>query len=255
MDPFIESQEWEDFHTRAITVIADMLAPRLGGRYAARIERRIYVEHMDDPEPDLVIADVAIVPRSSDQAVTGTELISLATPVTCVVAVPEERRESYLVVKDLERDRVVAIIELLSPSNKRRGSGRKEYVAKREEVLSSSTHLVELDLLRGGTRVPMRSALPRGDYYAVVSSAWTRPRSDVYAWHLPDRMPGIRIPLAARDEIVPLDLQAVLDTVYDRAQYGGTLRYSAPLVPPADAETQKWIDRVLGDHKSSSSRQ
>jgi hypothetical protein len=99
----------------------------------------------------------------------------------------------------------------------------------------------------------MRSSLPRGDYFAIVNNAWTRPRSDVYAWRLPDRMPGIRIPLAGRDENVALDLQAVLDTAYDRAQYGGTLNYSAPLLPQTDAETQKWIDGILADRKSSNS--
>lgn len=256
MDPFLESQEWEDFHVTAITVIRELLTPRLGGRYAARIERRIYVEHSDDPEPDLVIADVAIVSQSPDRA-TDHPLseISLATPVTCLVAMPEERRESFLVLKDLETDRVIAVIEVLSPSNKRRGSGRKEYLTKRDEVLSSSTHLVELDLLRGGTRLPMRSRLPSGDYYAIVSDARRRPRSGVYAWPLTDRLPGISIPLAKPDADVPLDLQAMFDIIYERAQYSGTLSYSAPLVPPVDPETQRWVDELVADRKRSTTPQ
>ncbi|HEX6985948.1 MAG TPA: DUF4058 family protein, partial [Planctomycetaceae bacterium] len=197
MDPFIESQEWGDFHHSAIDVIREMLTPRLRGRYAARIERRIYVEHWDDPEPDLVIADVANV-RDGHGHVPAADAdnVRLATPVTCLVAMPEERRESYIVVKDVEAGRVVTVIEILSPSNKRRGSGRKKYLAKRDEVLGSATHLVEIDLLRGGTRLPMRSALPPGDYFVIVSDAGRRPRSDVYAWRLPERMPGIPIPLA-----------------------------------------------------------
>ena len=68
MDPFIESQEWGDFHHSAIDVMRELLTPRLRGRYAARIERRIYIEHPDDPEPDLVIADVAVARRTVPRA-------------------------------------------------------------------------------------------------------------------------------------------------------------------------------------------
>ena len=69
------------------------------------------------------------------------------------------RRETYLVVRDRETMQVVTVIELLSPSNKRRnGDGRREYLTKREEFLSSSTHLVELDFLRGGLRLPVIGA-------------------------------------------------------------------------------------------------
>lgn len=246
MDPFIESQEWEDFHHSAIDVMREQLTSNVGPRYAVRIERRIYVEHSDDPEPDVVIADVAITGRRAGGP-TAPEAghAPFAMPVTCLVAMPEERRESYLVIKDLEAERVVTVAELLSPSNKRRGSGRKKYLAKREEVLGSATHLVEFDLLRGGTRLPMRSPLPPGDFFAIVGDARRRPRSDVYAWHLSERMPCVPIPLAKGDADIPLDLQRVLDTAYDRARYDRMLNYAAPLVPPADAGTQKWIDELL----------
>jgi hypothetical protein len=247
MDPFFESQEWQDFHHSAIDVMREQLTSNVSDRYVIRIERRIYIEHPDEPEADLVIADVAIAHRSGGREAVAfeAERAPFARPVTCLVAMPEERRESYLVIKDLEADRVVTVAELLSPSNKRRGSGRRKYLSKREEVLGSATHLVEIDLLRGGTRMPMRSPLPPGDYYAIVSNARRRPRSDVYPWRLAERLPCIPVPLAKGNSDIPLDLQRVLDTAYDRARYDRMLNYAAPLVPPADADTQRWIDDVL----------
>jgi len=77
--------------------------------------------------------------------------------------------ENYLVIRHLGSGEVVTVIELLSPSNKCTGSeGRKAYLAKREEILSSRTNLVELDLLRGGARLPTVQPLPPGDYFAFV---------------------------------------------------------------------------------------
>ena len=64
---------------------------------------------------------------------------------------------------------VVTIVEVLSPANKRAGRGRDAYLQKRERVLGSSTHLVEIDLLRTGEPMPMAGALRDLDYRIVVS--------------------------------------------------------------------------------------
>lgn len=128
MDPFIEGDEWEDFHANIIVGISDALVPFLRPNYLVRIERRVYRE-----------------------------------PVGCTLPGPVEVREKYLVIRKLHSAEVVTVIEVLSPSNKRAGSeGREEYLAKREEVLQSRTNLVELDLLRGGARLPTLEPPPEG---------------------------------------------------------------------------------------------
>ena len=48
----------------------------------------------------------------------------------------------------------VTIIELLSPTNKT-GDGFVEYRLKRRSLIRQKIHLVELDLLLGGRRLPM----------------------------------------------------------------------------------------------------
>ncbi len=61
--------------------------------------------------------------------------------------------EGVIHILDRTRDlRLVTVIELLSPANKERGSkGWELYRRKQEDVLKSDVHLVEIDLLRGGT--------------------------------------------------------------------------------------------------------
>jgi uncharacterized protein DUF4058 len=250
MDPFIEGQEWEDFHTRFITALADSLLPGVRPRYVVRVERRVYLEHVPEGpagfiNPDVMVLERPEAPSPPAEGAGGTATLVAVTPVVLSVPMPERRREAYLTVRERESMEVITVIEVLSPSNKRSGSdGRQEYLSKREAVLLSGTHLVELDLLRGGKRLPTNEPLPPGDYYAIVSRAARRPRVDVYAWPLRHPLPTIPVPLTGNDPAVPLDLQAVFNTVYDRAGYDYSLDYRRPVEPPLSEADAPWAQEV-----------
>lgn len=249
MDPFLEKHEWNDFHSTFNTVVREKLSPKVSPSYLVRVERRVYVEHTYGEE-QLRQADVAIVtndaPRHASAATTS--VVASATPVEGLVAMAEEIRETYLVIRERETREVITVIETLSPGNKRPGAnGRQEYLAKREEILRSRSHLVELDLLRGGTRLPMASPLPPADYYAIVSRSGRRPRAEIYPWTLRDPLPTIAIPLLPDDPAVPLDLQEVFTTVYDRAMYDLSIDYAAPLDPPLKTEDEEWMKRIASE--------
>jgi hypothetical protein len=159
---------------------------------------------------------------------------------------PVEKREALLVIRARETREVVTVMELLSPTNNVRGAdGFREYQKKRESVLQSSAHLVELDLLRGGQRLPTLGGLPEGDYYALVCRRERRPRAEVYAWTLRDRLPAIPVPLSAGDPDVDLDLQQVFTTTYDRAAYEDSVDYEAELRPPVRADDAAWFHELL----------
>lgn len=66
----------------------------------------------------------------------------------------------WVEIRDAKRRTLVTAIELLSPFNKR-GQGRLEYLQKRDALLASPVHLIEIDLLREGRRPPMRRKLSR----------------------------------------------------------------------------------------------
>ena len=243
MDPYLENQEWEDFHTTFNTVLREALATEVRPRYVVRVERRVYVEHGLDSDDQVRWPDVSVLWSGTDLPValkdTAQASASLA-PVECLLPGPQERRETFLVIREVPSLEIVTVIETLSPANKRASSdGRDQYLAKRQEILGSRTNLVEIDLLRGGKRLPVIGA-PPGDYYAIVSRGNRRPRTHVYAWTIRQALPRIPIPLKPEDQEVTVDLQQVFDTVFERAAYQLSLNYDAALRPPLDEADAAW---------------
>jgi len=181
-----------------------------------------------------------------DAAAVGLEPVLLTAPI------PEERRGAFFTVREREAREVVTTIEVLSPVNNRSASrGRRKYLRKREAVLQSASDLIELDLLRGGRRLPMREPLPPGDYYAFVSREWQRPQVEVYAWPLSHALPSVPVPLTGGDADVTLDLQAIFTTVYDRAGYDYSLDYRRPVEPSLSDPEAGWVEARLSAQNSA----
>ena len=83
----------------------------------------------------------------------------------------DEIQETYLEPRDVSTDRVVTVIEILSPTNKLPGEGRRQYEQKRMNLLATYTHLVEIDLLRAGQPLPMRGLQGQSAYRILISRA------------------------------------------------------------------------------------
>ena len=242
MDPYVEDQVWPDFHHLLIGELQAALVPALRPRYVARVEERVYLQYEPRENTGPVRPDVTVLRETSPArgAPRGGTAV-LTEPLLIPLPMPEEVKEAYLEVRLRETHEVVAVIEVLSPSNKRAGGeGQRECLAKREAVLRNRSHLVEIDLLRGGARMPTAKPLPPCDYVALVSRGNRRPMAHVWAFTLRDRLPVIPIPLAGQDPDVPLDLQEVFNRVYDRAGYDYSLDYTAPLEIPLAAADQEW---------------
>jgi len=116
---------------------------------------------------------------------------------------------------------------------------------KREAVLQSSAHLVEIDLLRRGERPPVIGPLPETDYRALVCRRERRPRVEAYTWTLRDPIPALPVPLAGGDPDVHLDLQDVFTTIYERAAYEDSIDSGAELRPPLGVEDAAWVREIL----------
>jgi hypothetical protein len=114
---------------------------------------------------------------------------------------------------------------------------------KRRSLLRQKIHLVELDLLLGGRRLPMDLPLPAGDYFAFVSRAQERPNSEVYAWSMRDRLPAIPIPLAHGAPDVAIDLARVFFTAYERGHYARLIDYSAAPGVLRTASDREWAQK------------
>jgi hypothetical protein len=200
--------------------------------------------------PDVSVAQTSPeAPRTEGAVATLTEI---ATAILVPLPDIEEVRHYFLEIRELTTQRVVTVIEMLSPFNKRIGDGRTEYLKRRNAILNSDAHLIELDLLREGERVPMGKPLPPADYYAIVSRSYRRPMAEVYAWTIRQKMPTIPVPLLWGEPDVPLDLQGVLTTVYDRAGYDYRLPYDRDPEPPLRAEDAAWAREIIAKWRKSS---
>ena len=65
-----------------------------------------------------------------------------------------EINETHVEILDSYNEmKLVALIEVVSPTNKAAGPGRVSYQAKQQETLERDCHLIEIDLLRHGRHV------------------------------------------------------------------------------------------------------
>lgn len=158
------------------------------------------------------------------------------------VILPLPRLQPYtqvhLEIRTADTREVVTVLEILSPTNKDPHTGRDAYLGRRAQLLQTPTHLIELDLLRSGARLPMGRPLPPADYSVFLSRATRRPECDLWPLTLQDRLPCIPVPLLPDASEPCLDLQGVFDLAYANATLGGRVDYrgapESPL-PPAEA--------------------
>ncbi|MBI3268638.1 MAG: DUF4058 family protein [Planctomycetes bacterium] len=251
MDPYLEDPGgWLDFHNRLITYLSDDLNGSIGEGYVARMTERVVVEAVREA-PRGIYPDVALVTRRPGGGVAGA---AAADPwVRVKAAAGAEFREAGVEILDRTGNRVVTVIEVLSPSNKAAGgAGRRKYRSKQREVLASPTHLVEIDLLRAGSwtvAVPQDVARLQDpfDYLVSISRANGREEDefDLYPIRAEDRLPRIAIPLGPGDPDAVADLQGLVARCYDRGQYARLIDYRREPATPLPAPKVPWAEEVL----------
>jgi hypothetical protein len=258
MDPYLEQPGlWPDVHHGLISEIQATLNRQLRPKYFARVEDRVYLSDENDPGREYIIPDVRVMARpvqagSSSPISTGAALAAgpeVVEPLEVTTLIDDEIHESYIHVIDRVDRTVVTVIEVLSPTNKAAGSaGRASYVEKRRDIMSSPTHLVEIDLLRAGVPIFAREKLPAHDYLIHVSRARDngRRRATVWPIRLTHRLPPVPIPLRNGDADAVVDLQAALAAAFERGAYDMDLDYAAEAVPPLTADQAGWARQVIG---------
>lgn len=245
MNPYLEQDDvWHDFHQSVIPLMREMLREQVRPNYVVKVEEHLFIHELSSEERrflgrgDVTRADSGLS-ATSTASVTLTE----APAYGWLPNVTDVERHSYLEIRDRSSRELVTVIELLSPSNKYSGSDRDQYLAKRWQFLSTNVHLVELDLLRGGPRMPIDD-LPGGDYYACIARVEERPRVGIWPIHLRERLPVIPIPLRQPHADAHIDLQDALNRVYDAAGYEDYIYLGTPQ-PRLNAADAEWAQALL----------
>jgi Protein of unknown function (DUF4058) len=168
MNPYLEHADvWQDFHQSFIPLLRQLLAEQVRPKYLVKIEEQIFIHELPEDQRWLIGRGDMTVSRSGADS-TGTAVVLLEAPAIGRVPLSVDvERHTFLEIRDRGNRQLVTVLELLSPSNKRPGPDREQYLAKRQQLLASSVHLVELDLLWGGPRLLMEY-LVAGAKFATV---------------------------------------------------------------------------------------
>jgi hypothetical protein len=249
MDPFLEASDlWPDVHHRLISQIQSELNPGLRPRYVARVELRVYVSDEDDPGREVLVPDVRIekTGRKGGKKPKETGAGAIAEPLVIPLLIDEEIKEARLEIRHVESGALVTVIEVLSPANKIRGSrGRASFMEKRQEILASEVHWVEIDLLRAGLPSVVRPALVPSDYRLLVSRAGERRRGHYWPVSVRQALPVIGIPLREPDADVPLDMNVALRKSYEHGAYDLSIDYRRKPNPPLTGADQAWAEKLV----------
>jgi hypothetical protein len=245
MDPYLEGALWTTLHHSLGTEIVRQLAPKLRPRYVALPVERFVMEIASGVSvttasayPNVSVAEAQPYPPEPSETATVSAPLRLAT------VIPEAVPHVTVEIRDTRHRQLVTAIEILSPTNKR-GAGRMEYVTKRQRLLLSAVHLMEIDLLRMGERVPMQQPLPDAPYFVLLSRAEERPLTEVWPIALDAPLPTVPIPLLAGDPDVLLDLQTAFTAAYDVPGYDLIIDYTQPPDVPLSEANAAWVEAHL----------
>jgi len=243
MDPYLEGSLWTTLHFSLSAEIVRQLAPKVRPRYLVLPAEWFVMEIPDsvtitaaDIYPDVgVIKTPATTSGTSPKGVGGPEVALAPAPLRMATIMPSAVPHVIIEIRDTTNRQLVTVIEILSPTNKR-SHGHEEYLAKRQRLLLSRAHLLEIDLLRRGQRVPMQQPLPSAPYFVFLSRAEIRPMTEVWPIALNQPLPVAPVPLLPGDPDVPLDLQQAFTATYDLLGYDLAIDYTQPPEVPLEGE-------------------
>ena len=265
MDPYLEAPSiWPDFHEALAVNLRERLNLSLPAPYYSRVQAR--------PETGIIVEEGTVRRISPDGVVMRRpppgareprgDYVALAAPR--IEATPgidlrvptEEVRHPFVEIRDpTHGHKLITVIEIVSPSNKRPGPDRRSYEVKQREILDSDANLIEIDLLRTGRRLlpyPELEATVHElncAYPILINRSTGRPGLwmdyMLYPIKLRDVMPVIPVPLTAERSDVPLDMQFVVGRTYQGGPYLRSVDYAAQPDPPLNDEDAAWADERL----------
>jgi hypothetical protein len=235
MDPYLEGEMWQEFHQTLAHAIRAQLMPLLFPKYVALLNKRFAIEYPASEFVELsarsIYPDIHVATSTLSGGLQPMPSSGNITAPTIELPSYEEVPQLSVEIRDTADRQLVTVIEILSPANKI-GAGAREYQERRLSLSRAVVHLLEIDLLRIGTRIGLHGTPPGAPYYAYLSRWERRPYTQIWAIQLRDRLPTVPVPLISPDPDVSLDLQAAIVACFDLVKYDFLLRYDLPIPPP-----------------------
>ncbi|MDM8518555.1 DUF4058 family protein [Anaerolineales bacterium HSG6] len=255
MDPYLEGHMWSEFHTRLAAEISNQLLPKLAPNYIALLNRYYVIESdlglFSMAPKRQFYPDVEIIETRHQGDIMVDTQVATKSPLIAANLIPHDIPIVRVEIRDVEQQRLVTVIEILSPVNKQ-GEGYKKYLQKRADILQTDTHLLEIDLLRAGKRIPFGSNLPNAPYFIFLSRYTHRPQVEIWPTGLRDRLPIIPIPLLPSDSDLSLELQTAVNQCFNLVGYQRVLNYNIdPPSPRFSDEDLAWLKSQIQNHEAT----
>ncbi len=250
MDPYLEGDLWPDVHSALAHKIRQQLAPKIQPKYVARLEISVMEDRTFESEIGVMYPDVEVLrslpgpPSYSSYWGEGGVMVaeSVATLAPLTIRLPKVRLVS-VEIRTVAHNELVTCIEILSPVNKREPN-LTQYRKKRERLRQGEVHLLEIDLIRRGSRVWHSTQIPPVPYVIALTRDVAE-FMEVWPLNLADPLPLVPVPLRIPDREVSLDLAAALKTVYEEAYYHLSIDYHQAPPPPVFAEKElAWLKEL-----------
>lgn len=255
MDPYLEDSElWSGFHQKLAVEISNQLNQYIGPKYYADVETHTATDEIGIslPRHD-VYPDVGVFKPHQSSGSIAEVVMAPPAPIERTILTTTIKLRAVKVYLT-KTGQLVTTIEILSPYNKR-GQGLQAYREKRNRLLKSPVHLVELDLLRGGTRPGPELVEPplESDYLLLVNRTYEEVftegalrTSEIWDLALNQPFPLLPIPLLKPDPDVVLNLQRAMAAIYQRSGYDWRIDYRRPIPAPKLRPTIKtWLQKTL----------
>jgi hypothetical protein len=250
MNPWLEGYLWPDVHGHLARVIAELLAPHIAPKYVARIDITMYMDEDPESEVGITYPDVELLHRNNmlkEPAVAYGNRSTTEPTIVYRFKLPIEVKVARVEIKDVANNKLVTAIEILSPINKRKPN-LINYREKISELRKKGVNIIEIDLLRRGTR-PYPHEESNKHYQMMLLRAKTN-KAAVWAVGIHDELPILPVPLLAPDPDVALDLGQALDIIFERSLYHLSIDYKKDPAPPTFSEEDlAWIQTIVAGEK------
>ena len=251
MNPYLEHPDhWRGFHNLLAAETLAQVNGQIYPAYLAELEVHTVMENILVSGRSGAYPDVAIYETEQEaDFVNPSETAVTPSPLRLPVLTASEYKSRTINIYLSETRELVTAIEILSPANKT-GDGLNQYRTKRDKILYSAVHLVEIDFLRGGTRpgLELDTSPPIDtDYIVLVNRSSEARFSDIWPIGLNNRLPTIPIPLLYPDPDATLNLANVVTTIYQRYRYDVIPDYTQPIpAPKLRPAIAKWWEMQQG---------
>ncbi len=250
LNPYLQGR-WQAAHARLIVYLCDALLPSLPSGLVATIEEGISID-LDNPtpafRPDLHIHDSGGGPGAGGWQPSAEGVAAPPQPLIVTHRSPLKQRDIEI-IDTHSGDRVVTVIEVLSPANKQGGEGMLAYREKQRTVIAGGASFVEIDLVRGFRWTPLYgaedlAAPARAQGLVAVTRAARANQTEFYPCPLRLPLPTIPIPLRTTDKDALVAMQEIMNRTVENSGLSPR-HYHAEPEPPLAPEDAAWAATLL----------